>query len=164
MHTILEAHASDAALIAPLFDAYRRFYTQPPALEACREWLHQRLSRGEATVYIAFVPASTRTDAFPLCTADHRGIPAGLTVLYPTFSSVSLTPRITLNDLFVDPAFRRFGLARQLLLRCMLHATQADAQLQLITSNTNTPAQALYAAVGWTRDDQRQRWTWTPPR
>lgn len=164
MHTIHEAQSADAALIAPLFDAYRQFYRKPADLNACRSWLADRLGNNECTIYVAFVPTSTRTDPFPLCTADQRGIPGGIAVLYPTFSSVALTPRITLNDLFVDPAFRRLGLAKQLMLRCMLHATQHNAQLQLITSNTNTNAQALYSAVGWTRDDLRQRWTWTPPR
>lgn len=164
MHTILEAQAADAAFIAPLFDAYRQFYRKPPDVNACRTWLADRLGRSEGVVYVAFVPTSTRTDPFPLCTADQRGIPAGIAILYPTFSSVALTPRITLNDLFVDPAFRRLGLAKQLMLRCMLHATEHNAQLQLLTAHTNTSAQALYASVGWKRDEDYQRWTWTPPR
>ncbi len=162
-HPIIQADVSDAERIAPLFDAYRRFYLKPAAPEACAQWLRDRLSRNEATIYVAFMPADVAPAEPPLCVADHRGTPAGIVVLYPSFSSVALAPRLTLNDLFVDQAYRRQGLAKQLLLRSMLLATELNASLQLLTAHTNHQAQALYAATGWKLDQTYQRWTWTPP-
>jgi hypothetical protein len=41
--------------LVPLFDAYRQFYKQASDLEAARAYLLDRLSHGEATVFIAYL-------------------------------------------------------------------------------------------------------------
>lgn len=52
----------------------------------------------------------------------------------------------------VDPSFRRRGLGKLLALECMKHAkTQLADLLCVQTSTANTPAQGLYAALGFER-------------
>jgi hypothetical protein len=72
-------------LIAPLFDAYRQFYGQRADLEGGRQFLFERLQRGESVVFAVIEAENT----------------LGFTQLYPSFSSVSMKPIWILNDLFV---------------------------------------------------------------
>src|SRR5256885_435295 len=43
----------DAALIAPLFDAYRQFYEQPADADAALAFITARLERGESVILLA---------------------------------------------------------------------------------------------------------------
>ena len=64
--------------LAPLIDAYRGFYGQPSDVAAAAEFLRARLDRGESVVLMA---------------VDGDGeTPLGFVQLYPTFSSVRLSP------------------------------------------------------------------------
>ena len=160
--------AALSAWIAPLFDAYRQFYRKPSDVSLAEEWLYRRLSRNEATVYIAAVPASDiasmKIDEKPMTKERDGSYAAGFALLYPGFTSVSLATRWTLNDLFVDPAFRRLGVGRLLTMRAMLLVqTDGSAAAQLLTEHSNTSAQHLYKSLGWKQDVEFQRWTWKPP-
>ena len=78
----------------------------------------------------------------------------GFTLLYPTWSSMSLKPRYTLNDLYVAPGARRGGVGRALLRASVDHARAAGAaEIFLRTGVANAAAQALYASEGWARVD-----------
>lgn len=137
----MEVHRAgldDLDLVAPLFDAYRRFYDQPADLARARAYLADRLTRNEAVIFLAL----------------DGGTAVGFTLLYPTFSSVSAAPIFTLADLFVDPQSRRGGVGRALLDAARRHAKAAGAHhLQLETARTNTTAQRLYESTGWKRDE-----------
>src|SRR5262245_40511125 len=123
--------------IVPLFDAYRRFYGQPPDLDGARRFLAERLGRGESVIFA--VVASGRA--------------LGFTQLYPSFSSVSLRPIWVFNDLFVAEDARRRGVGARLLRAARDHAVKTGAaRLALSTAVTNTVAQALYERDGWRRD------------
>jgi hypothetical protein len=95
--TIVEAGGEHLDLVAPLFDAYRQFYRQPPDLAAARAYLAERLARGESRVLLALLGAGAGAS------------PAGFAQLYPSFSSLTLRPVWILYDLFVAPAARRRG-------------------------------------------------------
>ena len=59
-----------------------------------------------------------------------------------------------LNDLFVAADVRRSGVAKALLDAAAGFAREAGAaSLSLSTAVTNAPAQRLYQAQGWVRDD-----------
>ncbi len=59
-----------------------------------------------------------------------------------------------LNDLFVAPAARKQGVARSLLAAAEDFArANGAASLSLSTAIDNLPAQELYAALGWKRDE-----------
>jgi GNAT superfamily N-acetyltransferase len=124
-------------LIAPLFDAYRQFYGQTPDLEGARQFLFERLQRGESVIFAVI--------------EDEQAL--GFTQLYPSFSSASMKPIWILNDLFVVEKARRRGIGARLLRAARDHAVQTGAvRLVLSTAVENRPAQALYERQGWQKD------------
>jgi len=59
-----------------------------------------------------------------------------------------------LNDLFVAPAGRRLGVGRALLEAAHEFSREAGAaRISLRTAVTNAPAQQLYRAMGYERDE-----------
>jgi ribosomal protein S18 acetylase RimI-like enzyme len=146
---ITRATTADADDIAPLLDAYRRFYRQPTDLPAARAFIQARLATGESIIYLARDADTARA--------------LGFVQLYPTFSTVTLGPRWILNDLYVDEQARRLGIARLLMHRAMQHARDTGAHgMMLLTELTNTPAQQLYESLNWQRDTVYHRYTWKP--
>jgi ribosomal protein S18 acetylase RimI-like enzyme len=122
--------------IAPLFDAYRRFYGQADDPRA-RAFLQERVAHDESVVFVARL----------------QGAAIGFCQLYPCFASVSLTRMFVLYDLFVAPEARRCGAAAGLLAAAVDYAAgQGAGQLMLQTAVTNLPAQRLYEREGWVRD------------
>jgi GNAT superfamily N-acetyltransferase len=137
MVAIRRAAVDDLDLVAPLFDAYRRFYRLPSEPELGRRFLQDRFERGESVVFLAF--------------AD--GAAAGFTQLYPSFSSGAMARIFILNDLFVAPEARRHGVGRALLEAAADFGRGAGAaRLALSTEVTNATAQSLYEKAGWKRD------------
>jgi ribosomal protein S18 acetylase RimI-like enzyme len=136
---VRRADAVDVEELAPLFDAYRRFYGRAGDPEAARRFLRDRLERAESVAFIA---------------RDESGA-MGFTQLYPSFSSVALGGIFVLNDLYVAPRARRRGVGRSLITAAVDHARDAGAvRLTLSTARSNTVAQALYESMGWRRDDR----------
>lgn len=134
------AEADDIARVAPLFDAYRSFYGQPPDLARADAFLRERHARGESALLLA----------------ERDGDVLGLAHLYPLFSSVRTARIWLLNDLFVAAAARRQGVARALLGAAADFARERGAAgLMLETTRDNAAARALYRAAGW-REDETQ--------
>lgn len=131
------AGPADLDALALLFDAYRQFYAQASDVPRARDWLRERLRFGESTVIVATL----------------AGRPAGFTQLYPMYSSVRTARTWILNDLYVDAAARRKGVARTLLDAAAQFA-RADgaAGISLETALDNAAARALYRAAGWNED------------
>lgn len=136
-----QATLEDLELVAPLFDAYRQFYQQPPDLPLARAFLHARLAAGDSLVYLA----------------EDEGAAVGFVQLYPLFSSTAPRPgRIwLLNDLYVVPAARGRGVGRRLMDRARQLAEETGAEtIELATARSNATAQALYESLGYRRDEQ----------
>ena len=134
---IRRATDADIARVAPLFDAYRSFYGQPPDIARADAFLRERLARGESALLLA----------------ERDGEALGFTQLYPLFSSVRTARLWLLNDLFVADSARRQGVARGLLDAAAAFAReQGAAGLMLETGRDNHPARALYRAAGWNED------------
>ena len=137
---IRAAGPADLDALAALFDAYRCFYDQPPDAARARAFLAERMARGESVLLVAEAAAG--------------GGLAGFCQLYPTFCSVAAAPIFVLYDLFVAAPARRGGTGRALLQAAAAHARAAGAaRLELSTARDNHRAQALYASLGWQRDD-----------
>jgi len=135
---VRQATVHDLDTVAPLFDAYRQFYRQPPDLERAREFLAERFRHHESVVFLAF---------------DRTGVAIGFTQLYPLFSSVSANRKYLLNDLYVVATARRSGAARQLIETATAFArANGAASMSLSTAVDNAPAQRLYESLGWARD------------
>ena len=135
---IRQATLVDIDALAPLFDAYRRFYEQPGDVALAGRFLRERLESGESTILVA--------------EADARVL--GFCQLYPTWCSVAAARIFVLYDLFVDPGVRRGGVGRALMRAARDFGRSAGAvRLDLTTARSNTRAQALYESEGWRRDD-----------
>jgi GNAT superfamily N-acetyltransferase len=133
---VRQATIHDLDLVAPLFDAYRQFYAQPSDLALARSFLAERFRHAESVILLALHESS--------------GEGVGFTQLYPLFSSVRATRRYLLNDLFVTPAKRRFGVAAALLHAATAHArAMGGSGMSLSTANDNLAAQRLYESMGW---------------
>ncbi len=131
---VRRATIDDADAIAPLFDLYRTFYGQPSDLALAQRFIAERLQKGESVIFLA--------------EADDKAV--GFTQLFPSFSSVGATRVWILNDLYVDAAARRQGVA-QALLQAATDFARADGarRLELETDHSNDSAQALYRRLGW---------------
>jgi len=137
--TVRQALLADLEALVPLFDGYRRFYGREGDPAAAREFLAARFHHEESVLFIA-----------------HAGdVAVGFTQLYPSFSSAALARIFVLNDLFVQDWARGRGVATQLLAAATHYAELHRAvRLTLSTAITNTAAQSVYEAAGWTRDEQ----------
>nr|XP_061806029.1 uncharacterized N-acetyltransferase YhfO-like [Nerophis lumbriciformis] len=141
MHNInvTRATVADVERVAPLFDAYRQFYQQPPDLSGAGAFLRKRLSAAESTLLFAHNEAEV----------------LGFTQLYPVFSSVRMRRELILNDLFVSSAARRQGVGKRLLDAAREYAREIGSQgLTLETSSDNLSAQQLYMAYGFEKDTE----------
>ena len=135
--TISRAGPADLDALAQLFDAYRQFYGQASDVPRARDWLRSRLRVGESVVLLA----------------RRGGAMLGFVQLYPMFSSVRTAKTWILNDLYVDPAARRGGIARNLLDAAAKFAREDGAAgISLETTQDNAAARALYRAAGWNED------------
>jgi len=138
--SVRRANLQDADRLVPLFDGYRQFYGQPSDLIAARQFIGDRLARGQSVVWIA---------------EDHDGAAIGFVQLFPTFSSILVAPMYVLSDLFVTPAARRRGVGARLLNAAVETARAAGAaRLELETGVNNVEAQRLYEKLGWKRDNE----------
>lgn len=142
MSDISRATVADLAELHPLVEKYREFYKQP-ANDKTLGYLEQRLNSDEAVAFIARL--------------DGKAI--GFTLLYPTFSTVSLSNIWLLNDLYVDESARGKGIANQLMDVAEAAAKTAGAtRVFLRTANDNLPAQALYEGRNWIKDEVFRRY------
>lgn len=144
--SIIHADHSHLDIIVPLFDAYRRFYTQAEDLSGARDFLSSRIANDESRILLAL--------------NGTRGV--GFTQLYPSFSSVAMQPVWILNDLYVDQSVRRGGVGRGLLDAAVTFAQSTPAvRLVLATGVRNHAAQALYDGHGWDLDNDFLHYSYT---
>jgi ribosomal protein S18 acetylase RimI-like enzyme len=140
---IVRAEARHIVYVAPLFDAYRRFYGKPSDLEGAARFLTSRLGRGESTVFLA-----TAGSAKPAAAA-------GFVQAFHGFSSLRMRPAIVLNELYVAPEWRgKTGIAAALVKRVHELAGERGAEtVALETAAGNARARRLYERLGYRRDD-----------
>ena len=130
--------ASEAELVFELFDKYRVFYKQPSDIKLAVSFITERLVNNESVIYVAFVDDSK----------------VGFTQLYPKYSSVRAVKNWILNDLFVDEAYRKNGIASALIQATMDFAKANNARfVQLETQTDNYTAQSLYESVGFIQQE-----------
>ena len=136
--TVRTATLDDLDAIAPLFDAYRRFFTEKPDLETSRRFLGERLERGESVVLAAFDGSEA----------------AGFLQLYPLFSSWYCKRQWFLSDLYVDERFRERGIGKHLVSACIDFAKRGGARAILVELPFSEPHLVkFYGELGFTKDD-----------
>lgn len=132
---ITQATLNDLEALAELFDGYRVFYEQSSDLDAAKTFLSQRIKKSESVIFLA---------------KDDVDNALGFIQLYPVFSSVSMSSRWILNDLFVAEAARKNGVGKQLMQIAEDFAKNSGASgLSLSTASDNDIAQAMYEQLGW---------------
>ncbi|CAM2961862.1 GNAT family N-acetyltransferase [Moritella viscosa] len=137
---IKQASLEELNDLVSLFDQYMVFYKQPSAPHKYRLYLGERLMNNEATVFIAYNKVNEAM---------------GFVLNYHSFSSVSLGKTIVLNDLFVAAAYRKQGVANELIHRVVKEAKQIGAiRVGLNTAQDNFSAQALYEKLGFVKDTE----------
>jgi len=133
----LAESAGDVRRIAPLFDAYRRFYGADSDPQGALAFLLERWRLRESVLFAA-------------CDGE---TPVGFVHLYPLFLSVEMRRLWLLNDLYVSPDARGGGVGRALMRRAELHARETGAAgLTLSTAADNLTAQGLYESESYVRD------------
>ncbi len=138
IHTRI-ATLQDVDAVAVLFDAYRQFYEQTADLPLATQFIADRIRNNESVILLA---------------EDDHHQAVGFCQLYPTFCSVAAQPIYSLYDLYVAPHGRKAGTGHMLLLAAeALARTKGMVRMDLTTAKTNLPAQALYASLGWVRDE-----------
>jgi len=138
--SIRRADARDVDAVAPMFDSYRQFYSQPADLSRARDFLQRRMAHRESVLWVA----------------ERDGVVVGFAHLFPMFSSVRTARIWVLNDLYVAAHARRGGVARSLLDQAARFAREdGAARIVLETARDNTAARALYRAAGWVEDDSQ---------
>ena len=142
MSEVSRVTKSDLAELHVLVEKYRAFYKQVEN-DKTSSFLEQRIANDEAVAFIARVDGNA----------------VGFTLLYPTFSTVSLSNIWLLNDLYVDESARGQGIATELMEVAESEAKKAGAtRVFLRTANDNLPAQALYEGRNWVRDEVFRRY------
>jgi GNAT superfamily N-acetyltransferase len=134
----LRADASHIDKIAPLFDAYRRFYGQPSNLPQSRHFIAERIARDESVIFFA---------------EDTNGETLGFVQMFPTFSSIDAHRTWLLGDLFTAPVARGKGVGTLLMNTARDFARLMGAKgMTLETATDNYSAQRLYESLGYVRD------------
>jgi len=135
---IIQIKVDNADLVYTLFDHYRLFYKQNLNPSASRQFINQRLQKGQAIIFLAR-------------DAEHDEN-LGYTLLYPKFSSASLRKNWVLNDLFVAEDHRRRGIAEALIKKGVEFALTTGASfVQLATAHDNYIAQSVYERLGFNK-------------
>jgi ribosomal protein S18 acetylase RimI-like enzyme len=137
---IIKASENDLAVLASLFDAYRRFYGREQDIDGARTFLADRLRNDESVIFLA---------------RNVDGESLGFTQLYPLFTSVGMRRIWLLNDLYVTEKARRSGVASGLIDAARAHAKATDATGVLLeTQIENRNAQRLYEKLGFRRNEE----------
>ena len=135
--TIRTAEARDIEDLAPLFDAYRSFFTKRPDLAVSRAFLSERMERNESVILAAF----------------EGTVCAGFLQLYPLFSSWYCKRQWFLSDLYVEPRFRGHGVGERLVRTCLDYATKTGARAVLVELPFSEPHLVhFYERLGFAKD------------
>ena len=131
--------------LVPLFDGYRLFYKQVSDLNAARSFLEDRFRKNDSVIFIAIA-------------SDGTGL--GFTQLYSCFSSVSMQPTYTLNDLFVTSEARKNGVGEALMEKAKHFAKDTGCKGLTLETAIDNPAQKLYQRLGFIKDTKVNHYTW----
>ena len=95
--------------------------------------------------------------AFEALLAESDGVPAGVCVFFPSFSTYKGRPGVYVQDIFVDEQFRGLGVGVKLLQRlAALTRERGGCYIRLSVDTQNFKAQAFYTRVGLAHSDTEQ--------
>lgn len=146
MINIRQATISDLDGLVILFDQYRIFYQKSSDVAGAKNFLKERIEKGESVIFVSF---------------DEKEVITGFTQLYPLFSSTRLKRLWLLNDLFVEPTQRGKGISVALIERAKKHCRlTGGCGLILETARQNEIGNNLYPRVGFVLDQEHNYYSW----
>ena len=132
---IRPARPDDATTIHRFVCALAEYEREPHAVQATPEVFRAQLEQDPAP--------------FGCLIAEVDGQAAGFALYFPTYSTWRGRSGIYLEDLYVDPAYRRRGIARSLVARlARLVVERRWGRLEWSVLDWNEPAIAFYRALG----------------
>ncbi len=138
---VRRASVEDLNQLAVLFDEYRQFYGASSDIEQSYQFLKQRIRNQQSVIFIHIM----------------GDVITGFIVLYLGFTSVSCASYYILDDVYVMPDYRCQGSAKQLIDTAILFARQENAmRISVETQQHNLEAEALYAKMGFIKDNEFQ--------
>lgn len=136
---IKEATVEDSEKIGEVFDLYRQFYKKDPDKIVSIEYIKQRLTNKESTIFFV----------------EEDNVCIGIVQLYVTFDSLELSKKIILYDLFVRSEYRKKGIGAMLMDASKDFAkNNGITGIELSTAISNGTAQRLYESLGYERDNE----------
>ena len=133
------AQPDDFEKIGEVFNLYRQFYEKESNIEACQNYIHERLINNEAQIFYI----------------ENEKECMGITQLYTTFDSLELSKKIILYDLYVRSEYRNKGIGRMLMNAAKSFAERKGVtSIELSTSINNKNAQSLYESLDYQRDTE----------
>ena len=133
------AQPDDFEKIGEVFNLYRQFYEKESNIEACKNYIHERLINNEAQIFYI----------------ENEKECMGITQLYTTFDSLELSKKIILYDLYVRSEYRNKGIGRMLMNAAKSFAEKKGVtSIELSTSINNKNAQSLYESLDYQRDTE----------
>jgi GNAT superfamily N-acetyltransferase len=133
--TIRKATPADVPQILAFIRALAAYEREPDAVSATEAGL-MRDGFGPNPFYFCLI-------------AEHDGVPAGFALYFFNYSTWNGCPGIYLEDLFVPPEFRGFGIGKALLQQVAAIAQEKGCpRLQWEVLDWNTPAIDFYRAMG----------------
>jgi GNAT superfamily N-acetyltransferase len=143
---VRDAVSADLDEVVALVHELATYEREPDAVVFDREEFAQNLFGTDAV-------------ARALIAETDDGIVAGFAIWFRTFSTWLGRSGIWLEDLFVRPEYRRFGLGRELL--DALRA-RTDGRVEWAVLNWNTLGQEFYRGLGAEPQDEWTTWRWSP--
>ena len=138
---VKKATLEDLDQLSVLFDEYRQFYGASSNLDLSYKFLKQRFENQESVIFI-----HVKDDTY-----------TGFILLYLGFSSVACSTYYILDDVYVTPAYRRQGSAKQLIDTAIIFARHENAlRISLETQRTNYQSHQLYEKMGFVKDEEYQ--------
>jgi ribosomal protein S18 acetylase RimI-like enzyme len=144
---IHKATIHDLTQLSVLFDEYRIFYECESDLQNSKSFLRERINNGDSVIFVA-----KSTD----------GLLMGFVQLYPLLSSIRMKRLWLLNDLYVNPKFRRLKISVMLLdsAKQLVKETHA-AGILLETAKSNTIGNKLYLKTNFVLDTDHNYYEWS---
>ena len=140
MHITVVGEA-DLDDLLPLLRAYCDFYRAHPG-------------DGALLALARALLADPESEGFQLLARDEAGRALGFATVYWTWSTLAAARRAVMNDLFVHPDARGWGLAEALIEECRVRARRGGASsLGWQTAKDNLRAQRVYERVGARREE-----------
>ena len=136
---IKEAVVEDSEKVGEVFDLYRQFYKKDPDKIISIDYIKQRLTNKESTIFFV----------------EENNICIGIVQLYITFDSLELAKKIILYDIFVKSEYRKKGIGTMLMNVSKNFAEKNNiSSIELSTAISNGTAQSLYESLGYERDTE----------